>query len=281
MQNRVRLFVDEDTSLRETNTYVHNKYSFSFISLPYKNRVTMSSFQDETSPMKRHKTAKSDAGGTKTSNASPRSYIANATSPDSKLAPIVQLNVGGTLYKVSRDTLMRYEDSMLANLVSGKWKEGEGDDEIFIDRNGRRFEWVLDYLRSDRVYVPSLSDQSALKDEFDFFGIDADMSKVSVVDDFMSIEQLTKEIKEHKGIIEHKKKKIAAMKESYKLAGRFANAVDRHGTFMEMTIEKDVDQDLLSKCLLSRGLHLVSYASNEAGAPVVNVCPIGEKHHFL
>jgi hypothetical protein len=33
---------------------------------------------------------------------------------------IVRLNVGGTRYEVARDTLMRYEESMLASLISGK-----------------------------------------------------------------------------------------------------------------------------------------------------------------
>lgn len=93
---------------------------------------------------------------------------------------IVALDVGGTLYKVSRDTLERCEGSMLASLISDHRKEGNSDNKepIFIDRNGRLFEYVLDYLRASEVYLPSSVSLDALKKEFVFYGIAADMSKV-------------------------------------------------------------------------------------------------------
>ncbi|GAX22436.1 hypothetical protein FisN_14Hu050 [Fistulifera solaris] len=114
----------------------------------------------------------------KNGNSPPQTSQREGGSPQGdEQKPTVRLNVGGMRYEVARDTLMFYEDSMLASLVSGRWKEGNGEDEIFIDRDGRRFGFLLNYLRSDRVYLSESSDQAALEDEFEYFGIDADMSK--------------------------------------------------------------------------------------------------------
>jgi hypothetical protein len=79
----------------------------------------------------------------------------------------IQFDVGGTLYKASRQTLTRFEGSMLASLTSDHLKEGKSNEPIFIDRGGRLFEYVLDYLHMSKA---------AFQKEFDFDGIDVDMS---------------------------------------------------------------------------------------------------------
>lgn len=93
---------------------------------------------------------------------------------------VVQLDVGGTLYKVAHSTLERCKGSMLASLVSDHWKEGNADsnEPIFIDRNGLLFQYVLDYLRTRKILVPPSVSRAAVKEEFQYYGIDADMSKV-------------------------------------------------------------------------------------------------------
>ncbi len=232
---------------------------------------------DDVSLVKQGKTIKTDAQ--KEADESPLSSMkiprVNARND------IIHLNVGGTRYAVSRSTLMRYEGSMLASLISGKWKEGEGDEEVFIDRNGRRFEWVLDYLRSDRAYVPDLSDQLALKEELDYFGIAVDMSKVSVTDDFVTINELSQEIKVHKATIAQKEKRIAAIKESYRLAGEFAGYSENEKLKVRLSVNKDVDTEMLRRCLLSRGLHVVRSGSKESGAPSLFLCVIGQKRKCI
>ena len=62
----------------------------------------------------------------------------------------VVLNVGGTRFHTTVDTLSNGESCMLSNLVSGNWKEcGTGsDEEIFIDRDGTYFRYILNYFRS-------------------------------------------------------------------------------------------------------------------------------------
>ena len=58
---------------------------------------------------------------------------------------LVRLNVGGTSFLTSKQTLEK-EYSMLRALVSGGYAERQAE-EIFIDRDGARFAHVLNYLR--------------------------------------------------------------------------------------------------------------------------------------
>lgn len=60
------------------------------------------------------------------------------------MTDIINLNVGGVQHSVARDTIMKFEDTMLAKLVSAKWNSESSEAAIFIDRNGERFQNILD-----------------------------------------------------------------------------------------------------------------------------------------
>ncbi len=63
---------------------------------------------------------------------------------------IVQLNVGGTLFSTYRSTLLQKindEHHYLEELV----KNNASNQTIFIDRNPRYFEYILDYMRSRAI----------------------------------------------------------------------------------------------------------------------------------
>jgi hypothetical protein len=107
---------------------------------------------------------------------------------------IVRFNVGGTRYDVLRSTLECHNGSMLATLVSKQWKEGNSDETIFIDRSGRLFELVLNYLRSNEVHLPTTVNISALQKEFEFYGIDADMNQIHETNGKNMIHKLTNKI---------------------------------------------------------------------------------------
>eukprot|EP01114_Cavostelium_apophysatum_P000889 TRINITY_DN10779_c0_g1_i1.p1 TRINITY_DN10779_c0_g1~~TRINITY_DN10779_c0_g1_i1.p1 ORF type:complete len:307 (+),score=36.31 TRINITY_DN10779_c0_g1_i1:89-1009(+) len=67
---------------------------------------------------------------------------------------IVQLNVGGTCYTTSRDTLIRRQGTMLSAMFSGKYvvvKDENG--RAFIDRDGELFAHVLSFLRNGDGFV--------------------------------------------------------------------------------------------------------------------------------
>ena len=93
---------------------------------------------------------------------------------------IVRLNVGGTHYDVAYSTLTMNPDTMLARLVSGTIPTRELDGRIFIDRNGRIFEHILDFLRNGNQWIIS-EDQNLIKRihlEAKFFAI-TDLTRIT------------------------------------------------------------------------------------------------------
>eukprot|EP00535_Pseudo-nitzschia_heimii_P006100 CAMPEP_0197185166 /NCGR_PEP_ID=MMETSP1423-20130617/11334_1 /TAXON_ID=476441 /ORGANISM="Pseudo-nitzschia heimii, Strain UNC1101" /LENGTH=177 /DNA_ID=CAMNT_0042636151 /DNA_START=109 /DNA_END=642 /DNA_ORIENTATION=- len=96
----------------------------------------------------------------------------------------VRFNVGGTIYEVSRSLLDRYPDTMLARLASDTWKTN-GDDEnaaLFIERDGDRFRYCLDYMRDcGIVNLPLTVSRAAVLLDLEYYGFEApDSSRISV-----------------------------------------------------------------------------------------------------
>jgi hypothetical protein len=67
---------------------------------------------------------------------------------------IIHFNVGGTLYDVAKGTLLKFENTMLATLVLDKWRTGCKEEIIFIDRDGERFKYILDWYRDGKINLP-------------------------------------------------------------------------------------------------------------------------------
>jgi hypothetical protein len=91
----------------------------------------------------------------------------------------VRFDVGGTIYRVSRLLLEQHPNTMLARMVSKTWLCEEEDNErkdepLFIDRDGERFRYVLDFMRDGpNVSLPvTVSKEGFLKD-LDYFGFDS------------------------------------------------------------------------------------------------------------
>ncbi|KAF9599182.1 hypothetical protein IFM89_035641 [Coptis chinensis] len=77
----------------------------------------------------------------------------------SDLPSLVRLNIGGKKFCTTRDTLTQREpDSMLAAMFSGRYNMHQDSDKgiVFVDRDGKHFRHVLNWLR-DGV-VPTLED---------------------------------------------------------------------------------------------------------------------------
>jgi hypothetical protein len=94
----------------------------------------------------------------------------------------IRFIVGGKLYEVSRSSLIEQQhDTMLTRLVSETWQNEESSNEaIFIDRDGERFAFVLDYLRYGQVQLPATMSKDALMKDMDYYGILADGGKILV-----------------------------------------------------------------------------------------------------
>ena len=88
---------------------------------------------------------------------------------------VIKINVGGTVIMTSKDVLTSVSQSKLDKVFSGELTELKRiDDAIFLDRNGKIFEAMIDYLRDDRVKMPrfsELNDQIRFTNELKFWGM--------------------------------------------------------------------------------------------------------------
>lgn len=92
----------------------------------------------------------------------------------SALQNTVTFNVGGEKYTISKSLLENFPETMLSAAASKEWHEDQ-DQEIFIDRNGRRFQFVLDYLRDGKITLPMHETKDAIATELEFYNIEVDM----------------------------------------------------------------------------------------------------------
>jgi hypothetical protein len=65
---------------------------------------------------------------------------------------------------------MKYEQSMLAKLISEKWNP-KNSEAIFIDRDGENFKYILDLFRDGEVVVPRTVAVEAIKKDALYFGL--------------------------------------------------------------------------------------------------------------
>lgn len=101
---------------------------------------------------------------------------------------IVTFNVGGTHYEVSRSLINQFPDTMLARLSSETWspQTDDGDSNykgapLFIERDGERFRYCLDYMRDGGIVdLPATVSKAALLRDLEYYGFhDVDPSAIS------------------------------------------------------------------------------------------------------
>ena len=124
----------------------------------------------------------------------------------------VKLNVGGTIYEVSRSLLERYPDTMLAKSFPKRCQEDSivetSMPEIFIERDGYLFRHVLSYLRDGRVVLPLTASREGLMLELQYYGLygvekenidDSLIRGLQSADGYLDmVQSLKKQIKENK-----------------------------------------------------------------------------------
>lgn len=90
-----------------------------------------------------------------------------------ELPALVNLNVGGEMYTTSLFTLSRYPNSMLGSMFSGKFQiSTDKSGNFFIDRDGALFRYIINYLRTGKLCLPTSFDEfEQLKAESEFFQI--------------------------------------------------------------------------------------------------------------
>ncbi|KAM8977827.1 potassium channel regulatory protein [Pelodytes ibericus] len=84
---------------------------------------------------------------------------------------VITVNVGGTKFSTLSSTLMRFPESRLAHMLDGNDREFKFvNGQYFIDRNGTWFSYILDYLRTSQLSLPSdFADYERLQREAEFY----------------------------------------------------------------------------------------------------------------
>lgn len=78
------------------------------------------------------------------------------------------LSIGGTLFETSSQTLCVDRNSMLAAYVLRHHNPGEI---LWFDRDGRRFEYVLNYLRNGTLWLEDVPTLRGVQEEAEFYGL--------------------------------------------------------------------------------------------------------------
>ncbi|GFH56362.1 hypothetical protein CTEN210_12838 [Chaetoceros tenuissimus] len=92
-------------------------------------------------------------------------------------ARTIKFNVGGTHYEVSKSLLENLKGSMLERSASKVWNEG-GNEE-FIEGNGHRFQYVLDFMRHGKITLPNSDSSDAFLTEMEYYGIECNIERVN------------------------------------------------------------------------------------------------------
>lgn len=90
---------------------------------------------------------------------------------------VISLNVGGTTHlQTEKDVLTSVPGSLLASLFSDMHELKKVDGEVFLDRDGKTFETLVNYLRNERKVFPEFQDKNKenhFYKELHFWGIDS------------------------------------------------------------------------------------------------------------
>ena len=67
----------------------------------------------------------------------------------------ITLNIGGIKYQTTLTTISKYRDCLIYKMFDGSFSlKPNKDGSYFIDRNGKYFEYILDYLRNGTLNIP-------------------------------------------------------------------------------------------------------------------------------
>uniref|UniRef100_A0A915N924 Potassium channel tetramerisation-type BTB domain-containing protein n=1 Tax=Meloidogyne javanica TaxID=6303 RepID=A0A915N924_MELJA len=99
---------------------------------------------------------------------------------------VIQLNVGGTCYLTTVETLKRDQCSLLAQLLTVDGMEANSkvakrmsNGAVFIDRDGELFAYILDFLRSGKLLLPeNFRELARLKEEVQFYQLEELMQQL-------------------------------------------------------------------------------------------------------
>jgi hypothetical protein len=105
----------------------------------------------------------------------------------------VKFNVGGKHFEVSRNLIEQDPTTTLAKMISKTWEKQPGEP-MFIDRDGEKFAYVLDYLRYGSIDLPPAIPLSMFTRELDYYCIPLTKGSVKAVKE-KSFGEVVKDVK--------------------------------------------------------------------------------------
>ncbi|XP_059140604.1 BTB/POZ domain-containing protein kctd15-like [Physella acuta] len=110
----------------------------------------------------------------------------------------VHIDVGGSIYTSSLETLTRFPESKLARMFNGSIPIvlDALKQHYFIDRDGKLFRYILNYLRTQRLVVPTEFDEfEQLYEEARYYELAGMLKDLENIKKAKDISKVVKEIK--------------------------------------------------------------------------------------
>jgi len=115
----------------------------------------------------------------------------------------VHIDVGGSIYTSSLETLTRFPESKLARMFNGSVPIvlDTLKQHYFIDRDGEMFRYVLNYLRTQRLVVPSeFTEFEQLYEEARYYELAGMLKDLENIKRSKDISKAVREIKTERGV---------------------------------------------------------------------------------
>lgn len=83
---------------------------------------------------------------------------------------VVDLNVGGYMYSTTWKTIKSETDNFLVDIIKSNSNSKDTNKRIFIDRDGKLFRFILEYLRNNSIILPdNFKEKASLRREAKYF----------------------------------------------------------------------------------------------------------------
>ena len=121
---------------------------------------------------------------------------------------VVKINVGGTTHlHTEKEVLQSVKGSTLQKLFSDMHELKKVEDEVFLDRDGKTFETLINYLRNNRKVFPEFTDKNSenhFYKELHYWGIDKEHRKWQ--EDYLR--KLDRTVTDHQGPPQHMRQSL-------------------------------------------------------------------------
>jgi BTB/POZ domain len=95
----------------------------------------------------------------------------NSCDVDTISLVIISISIGGKLFQVSKELLMKYPNTMLS-MVASVMETNNQDEPIFMDGNSERFPYIIDYMRYQSVVLPDHIAKDFFQKDLDYYGFE-------------------------------------------------------------------------------------------------------------